>query len=368
MDAALKEDDDKNNPKEMLSNLRASSLAFRWDTLQKKTGDIPQPGPKEILIKLHASSLNYRDLVSTSDQYPLPIKEGGVIPTSDGAGEVVGLGQGSTLWAKGDRVVSIFNRDHLYGSTPTAEEFGTGFGNAIDGFLTQYAVVPETAVVRIPEYLSFEEAATLSCAAVTAWNGLYGIESESLKPGQTVLVQGTGGVSIFALQIALAAGANVISTSSSQDKFDKVMQALDPTHRSRVQFINYTKVKEWGKEAVKLNNGKGLDFVVEIGGAGTVQQSFEAIKMGGLIANIGHRAAAGDEGVPHVPYLALSKGVIFRGTLIGSRQQFLDLLRTFEANKIRPVIDREFDFEDVPKAYEYLSSGSHVGKIVIKIP
>ncbi|KAE8234296.1 hypothetical protein CF326_g670 [Tilletia indica] len=368
MDAALKEDDNNNNPKEMLSNLRASSLAFRWDTLQKKTGDIPQPGPKEILIKLHASSLNYRDLVSTSDQYPLPIKEGGVIPTSDGAGEVVGLGQGSTLWAKGDRVVSIFNRDHLYGSTPTAEEFGTGFGNAIDGFLTQYAVVPETAVVRIPEYLSFEEAATLSCAAVTAWNGLYGIESESLKPGQTVLVQGTGGVSIFALQIALAAGANVISTSSSQDKFDKVMQALEPTHRSRVQFINYTKVKEWGKEAVKLNNGKGLDFVVEIGGAGTVQQSFEAIKMGGLIANIGHRAAAGDEGVPHVPYLALSKGVIFRGTLIGSRQQFLDLLRTFEANKIKPVIDREFSFEDVPKAYEYLSSGSHVGKIVIKIP
>ncbi|KAE8228069.1 hypothetical protein CF326_g7012 [Tilletia indica] len=339
-----------------------------WNALVKKTDNIPKPGPKEILIKLRASSLNFRDLTISQNQYPLTLKDDWVIPASDGAGEVVGLGEGSTLWKEGDRVVSIFNRDHLHGPTPTAEEAATGFGGAIDGFLTHYTVVPETAVVPIPEYLSFEEAATLTCAAVTAWNGLYGIESESLKPGQTVLVQGTGGVSVFALQIALAAGANVIATSSSQKKFDKVMQTLDPAQRSRVQFINYTEIKDWGKEAVKLNKGKGVDFVVEIGGAGTVQQSFEAIKLGGVIANIGHRAAVGDEGVPHVPYLALTKGALFRGTLIGSRQQFLDMLRTFETHKIKPLIDSEFSFEDTPKAYEHLSSGSHIGKIVIKIP
>ncbi|CAD6929485.1 unnamed protein product, partial [Tilletia controversa] len=143
-----------------------------WISLVKTTGEIPQPGPKEVLIKLHAGSLNFRDLIIT--------------------GEILKLGEGVSLWKKGARVAPIFNRDHLYKHTPTKQEMATGFGGPIDGFLTQYAVVPETALVSIPDYLSFEEAATLTCAAVTAWNGLYGIASEALRPGQTVLVQGTG--------------------------------------------------------------------------------------------------------------------------------------------------------------------------------
>ncbi|KAK0545571.1 hypothetical protein OC846_004892 [Tilletia horrida] len=337
-----------------------------WASLVKKSGSIPEPGPKEVLVKIHAVSLNFRDLTISRNEYPLVVKQDEpVIPASDGAGEVVKVGAGTTLWKQGDRVVSIFNRDHLYGPSPDEQSAATGFGGAIDGFLQQYAVVPETAVVPIPEYLNYKEAATLTCAAVTAWNGLYGIASQSLISGQTVLIQGTGGVSVFGLQIALAAGANVIATSSSQQKFDKVLHTLSPEQQKRVQFINYTEVKEWGKEAVKLNGDKPLDFVIEIGGAGTAEQSFEAIKIGGIIANIGHRAAA--DGVPHIPYLALTKGVLFRGTLIGSRQQFLDLLRTFETHQIRPIIDREFSFEDTPKAYEYMWSGSHVGKVVINL-
>ncbi|KAE8183578.1 hypothetical protein CF328_g8138 [Tilletia controversa] len=312
-----------------------------WASLFKTTGEIPQPGPKEVLIKLHASSLNFRDLVISRNQYPLALKDEPVIPASDGAGEVLKLGEGVSLWKKGDRVAPIFNRDHLYSHTPNQQEAATGFGGAIDGFLTQYAIVPETALVSIPDYLSFEEAATLTCAAVTAWNGLYGIASETLRPGQTVLVQGTGGVSVFALQIALAAGANVIATSSSKQKFDKVMESVSTEQRKRVQFINYNEIKEWGKEAVKLNGGKPVDFVIEIGGAGTIAQSFEAIRPGGVIANIGFRAATGDEPAPNVASLVLIKGAIFRGIQIGSRQQFQDMLRVFEAHKIRPVIDRE---------------------------
>ncbi|KAK0535725.1 hypothetical protein OC834_001413 [Tilletia horrida] len=337
-----------------------------WDSLSKQSGNIPEPGPKEVLVKVRASSLNFRDLTISKQQYPLYLKDDKLIPASDGAGEIAKLGPGTSLWKEGDRVVSIFNRDHLYGPSPDEESATTGFGGAIDGFLTTYAVVPETALVPIPDYLSFEEAATLTCAAVTAWNGLYGIASQPLTAGQTVLVQGTGGVSVFGLQIALAAGANVIATSSSKQKFDKVLESVPAEQRGRVKFINYTETKEWGKEAVKLNGGKPVDFVIEIGGAGTVEQSFEAIKIGGIIANIGHRAEA--DGVPHVPYLALTKGTIFRGTLIGSRQQFLDMLRVFETHQIKPIIDRVYDFADTPKAYEYMWSGSHVGKVVIKIP
>ncbi|KAL9933278.1 hypothetical protein V8E36_007996 [Tilletia maclaganii] len=299
---------------------------------------------------------------------PISQKPGKVIPGSDCAGEVVKLGPGASLWKQGDRVSAIFNRDHLYGPSPDEESSKTGFGGGIDGFLAQYQVVPETALVPIPEYLSYEEAATLPCAAVIAWNGLYGVLSQQLIPGQTVLVQGTGGVSMFALQLALAAGANVIATSSNKAKLDKVLHSVSAEQRQRVKFINYKETKEWGKEAVKLNGGKPVDFIIEIGGAGTVEQSFEAIRIGGIIANIGHRAAVEGDKIPHVPYLALTNCALFRGTLIGSRQLFLDMLRVFETHKIKPVIDRVFDFNELPKAYEYMWSGSHVGKVVVKIP
>ncbi|KAL9941100.1 hypothetical protein V8E36_000588 [Tilletia maclaganii] len=315
-----------------------------WDSLTKQTGTIPEPGPKEVLVKIHASSLNYRDLTISRNEYPLYLKPGTIIPGSDCAGEVVKLGPGASLWKQGDRVSAIFNRDHLFGPSPDEESSKTGFGGGLDGFLTQYQVVPEIALVPIPEYLSYEEAATLPCAAVTAWNGLYGVLSEQL---------GTGGVSVFALQLALAAGANVIATSSNKAKLDKVLHSVSAEQRQRVKFINYKETKEWGKEAVKLNGGKPVDFMIP-----HANQPRDRRR---------RNRRAGDK-IPHVPYLALSKGALFRGTLIGSRQLFLDMLRTFETHKIKPVIDRVFDFNELPEAYEYLWSGSHVGKVVVKIP
>ncbi|EMD30916.1 hypothetical protein CERSUDRAFT_120256 [Gelatoporia subvermispora B] len=322
-------------------------------TVQEAT--VPPPKSSEVLVKVHAVSLQFRDLIVAKGQYPLGQKENPV-PGSDMAGEIVAVGDAVKDWAVGDRVCANFATDHIFGDV-NAEIKATGLGAPIDGVLTEYKILPAHCLVRIPEHLSYEEASTLPCAAVTAYNALMG--PVPLKGGDVVLVQGTGGVSIFALQFAVASGATVIATSSSDEKL-KIAQKLGAKH-----LINYKKTPDWDKEVLKLTNGRGVDHVIEVGGAGTLQRSMNAVRYAGWVHVIGFVAGQGD--VSSLPVQALSKAAMIRGILIGSRAQFEDMNRLIAAAGLTPVVDKVFPFEETRKAYEYLESQQHVGKVVIKV-
>ncbi len=237
----------------------------------------PKPGPGEVLIRVRATSLNYRDLAIVKGALARMMKMP-LVPTSDGAGEVVETGPGVTQWKKGDRVAGIFTQGWLAGP-PFAGMYSTALGGGIDGMLAEYVVLREAGLVRIPDYMSFEEAATLPCAAVTSWNAL--VTEGHLEPGDSVLVMGTGGVSIFALQFAKMFGARVIATSSSDAKLKRLkeMGASD--------VINYKTTPEWDKAVLEVTGGAGVDHVVEIGGAGTLPKSINAVKTGGVVSLIG---------------------------------------------------------------------------------
>ncbi|EIW56484.1 NAD-P-binding protein [Trametes versicolor FP-101664 SS1] len=316
---------------------------------------IPKLKATEVLVKVHAVSLQYRDLIVAKGTYPLGQKEN-VVPGSDLAGEIVALGPEVAGWAVGERVSSNFATDHVFGD-PTPENKATGLGAPIDGVLTEYKVLPAHALVRIPEHLSYEEASTLPCAAVTAYNALLG--PNPLKGGDVVLVQGTGGVSIFGLQLAVASGATVIATSSSDEKL-KIAKSLGAAYT-----INYKTTPNWDEEALKITNGRGVDHVLEVGGPGTLMKSVNAVRYGGTISVIGF--VAGQADVSELPIKVLSKGAIVRGILIGSRTQFEDMNRLITAVKLKPVVDKVFAFEDLRKAYEYQDSQQHVGKVVVKV-
>ncbi|KAL1943205.1 hypothetical protein VTO73DRAFT_4280 [Trametes versicolor] len=316
---------------------------------------IPKLKATEVLVKVHAVSLQYRDLIVAKGTYPLGQKEN-VVPGSDLAGEIVALGPEVSGWAVGERVSSNFATDHVFGD-PTPENKATGLGAPIDGVLTEYKVLPAHALVRIPEHLSYEEASTLPCAAVTAYNALLG--PNPLKGGDVVLVQGTGGVSIFGLQLAVASGATVIATSSSDEKL-KIAKSLGAAYT-----INYKTTPNWDEEALKITNGRGVDHVLEVGGPGTLMKSVNAVRYGGTISVIGF--VAGQADVSELPIKVLSKGAIVRGILIGSRTQFEDMNRLITAVKLKPVVDKVFAFEDLRKAYEYQDSQQHVGKVVVKV-
>ncbi|CDS00663.1 probable Alcohol dehydrogenase [Sporisorium scitamineum] len=335
-----------------------------FSALKLKEGPIPKPEPNEVLIKVHAVSLNFRDLIIAQNQYPLDLKQGELIPVSDGAGEVVSVGSKVSKWKQGDRVASIFTQAHQQGSTPDKEEAKTTLGGVIDGMLAQYVALPETGVVRIPSHLSYEEAATLPCAALTAYNALYGIPSEQLRAGDTIVAQGTGGVSIFALQLGVAAGAKVVITSSSDDKLKKAVSLVPENLRHLVTTVNYKTNPDWDKVALQVTNGKGVDHVVEVGGAGTLEKSFNSIKRGGVISTIGF-VAQGEP--PNVAYHALLTGAVFKGVLVGSRQQFEHMNQIFEDHKIKPLVDKVVPFEKAEEAYAYQWSQSHVGKVVIRV-
>ncbi|KAI0673129.1 NAD-P-binding protein [Trametes maxima] len=316
---------------------------------------IPQLKATEVLVKVHAVSLQFRDLIVAKGQYPLGQKEN-PIPGSDLAGEIVAVGPEVSSWKVGDRVSANFATDHIFGDV-TDEIKATGLGAPIDGVLTEYKVLPAHALVHIPEHLSYEEASTLPCAAVTAYNGLLGLNP--LKGGDVVLVQGTGGVSIFGLQLAVASGATVIATSSSDRKLE-IAKKLGAAHT-----INYKTTPDWDQEVLKITNGRGVDYILEVGGPGTLMKSVNAIRYGGTISLIGF--VAGQADVNALPVMVLSKSVILRGILIGSRSQFEDMNRLISAVKLRPVVDKVFSFEDTRKAYEYQESQQHVGKVVIKV-
>ncbi|KAI2603438.1 NAD(P)-binding protein [Hypoxylon fragiforme] len=315
-----------------------------FDGLSFVEAEIPKLGENDVLVKLHAASLNYRDLIIPLGKYPFPAKFP-VIAGSDGAGEILEVGAKVSKWKKGDKVVTLFNQGHQYGPVHNAM-MATGLGGAVDGTLRQYGTFNENGLVRAPSNLSYEEACTLTCAALTSWNALYGLKQ--VKPGQTVVVQGTGGVSIFALQLAKAAGAKVIATTSTKEK-EETLKKLGADH-----VINYKEDPNWGETAKKLTGGVGADHVIEVGGANTAEQSLKAIKYEGIISIIGFLGGAK---VNASIIECLVRICTTRGVYVGSREQMEDLVAAIEANDIHPVIDKTiFSFDKLKEAYQYMVS------------
>jgi len=313
----------------------------------------PTAAPLHVVIKMKAVSLNYRDLLTVEGRYnprlPLPL-----VPLSDGVGEVVSVGEGVARVKVGDRVAANFSQKWL-GGEPARSKLGASLGGPLDGMLSEFRALHEDGLVHLPSHLTDEEAATLPCAAVTAWNSL--INLGGLRAGETVLLQGTGGVSIFALQFAKLSGARVIITSSSDEKLERA-KALGADLG-----INYSTTPDWDKQAKLLTGGTGVDHVIEVGGAGTFANSLRAIKIGGHIALIGNLSGNATE-VNLV--LILMQNLRIQGVLVGSRDTFEAMNRAIALHQLRPVIDRVFPFDEARHAFEYMASGAHFGKICIK--
>ena len=317
--------------------------------------DLPDPGapgPGEIRVRLAASSLNYHDYAVVSGMIPAAA---GRIPMSDGAGTVEAVGEGVTGFAVGDPVVSLFFPEWIDGEPPATAFRGVP-GDGIDGYAREVVVTPEHWFTRVPAGWSAAEAATLTCAGLTAWRALF--VDGAVQPGSTVLVQGSGGVSVFALQFAKAAGARVIATSSSDAKLER-LKALGAD-----ELINYSETPAWGAKAMELTGGRGVDSVVEIGGAGTLDQSMVAARVGGHVALIG--ILAGFAG-PVQTALLMAKNLRVQGLTVGSRKQQLDMIAGVEANGIRPVISDHFALENLADAFRHQIANAHFGKIVVDI-
>lgn len=326
---------------------------FGIDELAFNEIDRPTPMAGEVLVRMRASSLNYRDLMMVEGTYNSRLKLP-LVPFSDGAGEVAEVGDGVSRWKVGDRVCPIFMQGWVDGELDYSKSKST-LGGDLDGCLREYAAFNEAGLVRIPDHLSFEEAACLPCAGVTAWNAL--MVSGGLQKGDTVLCQGTGGVSLFALQFAKAAGAEVTITSSSNDKLERA-KGLGADH-----VINYREREDWDTVALELTNKRGVDHVVEIGGPGTLQRSMRAVKIGGHIAVIGVVAGKGE--FTNVPIFMKALKLI--GVFVGSRVMFEDMNRFVTDKSIRPVVDSTFEFDQVRDALELMKSGGHFGKILVRI-
>jgi NADPH:quinone reductase-like Zn-dependent oxidoreductase len=313
----------------------------------------PTPGPGQVLIAVQAVSLNFRDLLMVKGTYNPRLKFPR-IPCSDGAGIVVAIGEGVKTVSVGDRVAGIFMQNWIDGSPSGSKQKGA-LGGDIDGMLAEYVILPELGLVTLPAHLTFGESATLPCAAVTAWNAV--VHAGKCAPGHTILIQGTGGVSIFALQFGEALGARVIGTSSSDAKLARAARlGLDAGS-------NYGKQPDWDKWAIE-QTGSGVDLVVEVGGAGTLAKSLQAIKIGGVIAQIG--ILSGAESPLSVASI-LHKQVSLRGIYVGSRDHFLEMNRAISHLGLKPVIDTVFPFAETRQAFETMDSSSHFGKIVVQV-
>ncbi|MBA2495141.1 MAG: NAD(P)-dependent alcohol dehydrogenase [Acidobacteria bacterium] len=327
---------------------------FGIDNLTLTEREKPETKATEVLVKFHAASLNYRDLMMVKGVYNPKLKTP-LVPLSDGAGEVVAVGESVTKWEVGDRVCPIFMQGWLDGAIDVTKA-RTALGGDIDGCLREFGLFSENGLVRIPDHLSYQEAATLPCAAVTAYNALY--VSGMIKPAETILLQGTGGVSIFALQFASVYGCRTIITSSSDEKLQRAREL------GANETINYKEREDWDKAVLELTEKCGVDHIVEVGGAGTMQKSLNAVKMGGHIAVIGVLAGKGEFN----PTSILMKAVKMQGIFVGSRQMFEQMnLMLCQHNHLKPVIDKVFEFNEVKDALKYMESGSHFGKIVVKV-
>ncbi len=314
----------------------------------------PKPAYRQVLVKVKACALNFRDLGIVRGTYRVPVRDN-IIPLSDGAGEVIEIGPGVTRVKVGDRVAGNFFQ-RWQGGEPVADVHTSALGGSIDGMLADYALLEEAGAVKIPPHLSLEEGATLPCAGVTAWHAM--MEHAKLKAGDTILLQGTGGVSIFGLQFAHAMGIRAIVTSSSDEKLKRA-KALGAAFG-----INYKTTPDWDKAAMEFTSGAGVDHVIEVGGAATLTRSFQAIRAGGKVSMIGGLSGGATE---LNPGLIFSRRANVQGISVGSTQMFMAMNRAIEANGIKPVIDKVFVFADAPVAYEHMASGAHFGKIVISV-
>jgi NADPH:quinone reductase-like Zn-dependent oxidoreductase len=328
--------------------------SFGIDHLAPSERPDPRPGPGQVLIKMRALSLNYRDLLVVKGLYNPKLRRP-MIPVSDGVGDIVAVGEGVTSVKPGERVAGTFMQQWVAGGVTEAAA-KTALGGAFDGLLAEYAVLHENGVVRPPAHLTDEEASTLPCAALTAWHGL--IRAGRLRPGESVLVQGTGGVSIFALQFAHLGGARVIITSSSDQKLERARQL------GASDGINYRTTPDWEERVRELTGGGGVDHVVEVGGAGTLAKSLKAVRMGGHISLIGVLANGGGQVNP-IPILM--KTVRVQGIFVGSREMFEAMNRAIALHQLRPVVDRVFPFAEAREAFRYLQSGAHFGKVCIRL-
>jgi NADPH:quinone reductase-like Zn-dependent oxidoreductase len=317
--------------------------------------DLPEPKPQagQVLIRVRATSLNYRDLMVVTGNYgelKLPLT-----PLSDGAGEIAAVGKGVTRWKKGDRVAGTFFQGWQSGP-PNRETAQTALGGALNGMLAEYVALSGNGIVAVPPHLSFEEAATLPCAALTAWHAL--VMHGNIFADETVLLLGTGGVSIFALQFAKMHGARVIITSSSDEKLARAKSL------GADDLINYRSTPDWDGEVFRLTDKTGVDHVIEVGGKDTLAKSLRSIRIGGQIHSIG-----GVSGFSTDVVLGdiIRKLAVVRGVFVGSRAMFEGMNRAITRHKTKPVIDRVFNFADAPAAYKYQQSGKHFGKVVISI-
>ncbi len=313
----------------------------------------PSPGPGEVLVRMRANAINYRDLATIEDPVArgLPYPR---IPNSDGAGEVVAVGPGVTSVAPGDRVASCFFQAWRDGPIDQAA-MDSALGGALDGVLAELVVLKEAGVIPVPDHLDFGEAATLPCAGLTAWNCLF--DQGGLRAGQTVLLLGTGGVSVFALQFARMCGARAIITSSSNDKLDRIREL------GAWAAINYHETPDWQDAVLDLTGGRGVDVTVEVGGAGTLERSIAATKIGGTISLVGILT-----GGTINPVLVMRKSIRLQGVYVGSRRMFTAMNAAIAANRIHPVIDQRFDFDEAREAYKAMREAGHFGKLVIDIP
>jgi NADPH:quinone reductase-like Zn-dependent oxidoreductase len=328
--------------------------SFGVDNLEIAERPTPEAGPGQVLVKVHAVSLNYRDLLVVLGKYnprlALPC-----IPCSDGAGEVIAVGSGATRFKPGQRVAGIFMQNWIEG-TPNVEKQRGALGGDIDGMMAEYVVLSEDGLVEIPKHLSWEDAATLPCAGVTAWNAV--VHAGRIKAGDTVVIQGTGGVSIFALQFAKLLGARVLGTSSSDEK-------LQRAHDLGLNAgVNYKVAPDWATWVLEQTGGLGADLVVEVGGAGTLAQSLKAVRIGGTIAQIGVLSQSAE---PLVIFPILHKQVHLKGIYVGSRADFEEMNRAIVGNSVQPVVDEVFAFHDFKNALRTMESASHFGKLVVQI-
>ena len=327
---------------------------WSMDHLRIVECDQPKPGPGEVLLQIKAASINYRDLVVPLRGYGSFTGTLPLVPISDGVGEVVEIGSGVTRVASGDRVCPMFMQKWIAGE-PDLTKITSTLGGPLDGVMQEYVVVNEEGLAMAPEHLTDEEAATLPCAALTAWSAL--VTEGDVKPGDTVLLQGTGGVSLFALQFSKLLGAKVIVISSSDDKLKRIA-ALGAN-----EGVNYINVPEWGKAVKQLTGGKGVDHIIEVGGEKTLPQSLRVVRPGGTISMIGVLSGV-NMGVGLG--LIVTRKVRLQGITVGHRDSFEAMTRAMAQHQVKPVIDRVFSFEELKEAMEYLQQGKHFGKICIR--
>jgi NADPH:quinone reductase-like Zn-dependent oxidoreductase len=335
--------------------MRAFQISqFGLENLQAVDLPTPTPGTGEVLIRIHAVSLNYRDLMMVRGEYDPKLRFPRV-PLSDGAGEVVEIGEGVTQFRVGDRVTGIFQQNWQEGPA-SAAKFRGALGGDVDGMLAEYIALPENGILPFPAYLSYEEAATLPCAALTAWHAL--MESAKIKPGDNVVIQGTGGVSIFSLLFAKLCGARVMGTSSSDEKLAMAKQlGLDAG-------LNYKQHPKWSAWVKEQTGGIGADVVVEVGGSETFSESMKAVRVGGTIAQIGVLSGK-EEKLSLTPILM--RQIHIAGIHVGSRAMMKAMNQAISQHQLKPVIDEIFPFEETSAAYRYLEQGRHFGKLVIAL-